>query len=64
MSRIFLSHIGKDLPIMQEISQGLESSGYHTWYFERDVVAGTSYLIQITHALEYCDAVALCARSA
>ena len=34
----------------------------HTWYFEFDVVAGTSYLIQITHALEYCDAVALCAR--
>ena len=61
MSRIFLSHIGKDLPIMQEISQGLESSGYRTWYFERDVVAGTSYLIQITHALEYCDAVVLIA---
>ena len=61
MSRIFLSHIGKDLPVMQEISQGLESSGYRTWYFERDVVAGTSYLIQITHALEYCDAVVLIA---
>ncbi len=61
MSRIFLSHIEKDLPVMQEISEGLESSGYRTWYFERDVVAGTSYLIQITHALEYCDAVVLIA---
>ena len=61
MSRIFLSHIEKDLPVMQEISQGLESAGYRTWYFERDVVAGTSYLIQITHALEYCDAVVLIA---
>ncbi|MBN2178511.1 MAG: AAA family ATPase [Deltaproteobacteria bacterium] len=61
MRRIFLSHIEKDLPVMQEISQGLEASGYRTWYFERDVVAGTSYLIQITHALENCDAVVLIA---
>jgi class 3 adenylate cyclase len=46
---------------MQQIAQGLEASGYATWYFERDVLAGTSYLIQITHAIEHCDAMVLIA---
>ncbi|PKN37434.1 MAG: hypothetical protein CVU62_10625 [Deltaproteobacteria bacterium HGW-Deltaproteobacteria-2] len=61
MSCIFLSHIEKDLPVMLDIAQGLEAAGYRTWYFERDVLAGTSYLIQITHALENCDAIVLIA---
>lgn len=61
MGHVFLSHIEKDLPIMQEISEGLEAAGYRTWYFERDVVAGTSYLIQITQALENCAAIVLIA---
>jgi len=61
VSLIFLSHVERDLAIMQQIAQGLEASGYATWYFERDVLAGTSYLIQITHAIEHCDAVVLIA---
>jgi len=59
MSCIFLSHIEKDLPIMEEISQGLEAAGYDTWYFERDVLPGTSYLTQITCAIEDSDALVL-----
>lgn len=59
MSCVFLSHIEKDLPVMQEIACGLEAAGYSTWYFERDVIAGTSYLIQITRALESCEAMSL-----
>lgn len=59
MSTVFLSHIEKDLPVMQEIACGLEEAGYSTWYFERDVIAGTSYLIQITRALENCEAMSL-----
>jgi class 3 adenylate cyclase/tetratricopeptide (TPR) repeat protein len=61
VGRIFLSHVEKDLAIMQQIAQGLEAAGYTTWYFERDVLAGTSYLIQIPHALEHCDAIVLIA---
>ena len=61
MSCIFLSHIEKDLPVMLEIAQELEAAGYRTRYFERDVLAGTSYLIQITNALENCDAIVLIA---
>ena len=31
MSRIFLSHVEKDLSIMQQIVQGLEAIGYATF---------------------------------
>jgi len=48
MGNIFISHVISDEPLMREIGQGLEESGYTTWYFERDVLPGTSYLIQIT----------------
>jgi class 3 adenylate cyclase/tetratricopeptide (TPR) repeat protein len=58
---IFLSHIEEDRRFMQLIAEGLEASGYATWYFERDVLAGTSYLIQITDALARCDAIVLIA---
>jgi class 3 adenylate cyclase/tetratricopeptide (TPR) repeat protein len=56
---IFLSHVEKDLPIMEQIARGLEAAGYPTWYFERDVLPGTSYLIQITRAIQQCDAMVL-----
>ncbi len=61
MSRIFLSHVERDLTIMMQIAQGLEAAGYSTWYFERDVLAGTSYLIQITQAIEDCEGLVLIA---
>jgi len=61
VGHIYLSHVEKDLAIMEQIAQGLENAGYKTWYFERDVHAGTSYLIQITHALESSDAIVLIA---
>jgi len=61
VSHIFLSHVERDLAIMEQIARELEAAGYKTWYFERDVLAGTSYLIQITNALESCDAIVLIA---
>jgi class 3 adenylate cyclase/tetratricopeptide (TPR) repeat protein len=61
VGHIFLSHVEKDLAIMEQIAQGIETAGYKTWYFERDVFAGTSYLIQITNAIESCDAIVLIA---
>jgi len=59
MGCIFISHVIDDAPLMQEIAEGLEAAGYTAWYFERDVLPGTSYLIQITRAIECCDALIL-----
>ncbi|RJP29406.1 MAG: TIR domain-containing protein [Actinobacteria bacterium] len=59
MGNIFISHVIADEPLMREIAQGLEEDGYTAWFFERDVLPGTSYLIQITRAIECCDALVL-----
>jgi class 3 adenylate cyclase/tetratricopeptide (TPR) repeat protein len=61
MSLIFLSHTQEDEKVMREIAAGLETSGYTTWYFERDTLPGMSYLLQITRAIESCDALVLIA---
>jgi hypothetical protein len=61
MSHIFLSHVEEDLEAVQEIARGLEASGHTTWYRERDVLPGTSYLLQITRAIEDSDAIVLIA---
>jgi class 3 adenylate cyclase/tetratricopeptide (TPR) repeat protein len=61
MGCIFLSHAEEDTSIMRQIAEGLEASGYATWYFERDTLPGMSYLLQITRAIESCDAVVLIA---
>jgi class 3 adenylate cyclase/tetratricopeptide (TPR) repeat protein len=59
MGNIFISHVISDEPLMRELARGLEEAGYAAWFFERDVLPGTSYLIQITQAIEACDAVVL-----
>ncbi|RJP26781.1 MAG: TIR domain-containing protein [Actinobacteria bacterium] len=59
MGNIFISHVIADEPFMRELVQGLEQAGYTAWFFERDVLPGISYLIQITQAMEACDAVVL-----
>lgn len=61
MGEIFLSHVEEDQALMLQVARGLETAGYRTWYFERDVLPGTSYLIQITRAIESCDAIVLIA---
>jgi hypothetical protein len=52
MGPIFISHSEKDLALVNEMARGLEAAGYSTWYFERDVVPGTSYLVRIAQAIE------------
>ena len=59
MGLIFISHSEKDLPIANEIIKGLEDSGYSTWYFERDIMPGTSYITQIAQAIEQSLAIIL-----
>jgi hypothetical protein len=59
MGLIFISHAEKDLHTVNEIVKGLEEAGYQIWYFERDMVPGTSYITQIAQAIEQCQAVVL-----
>ncbi|MFB0522011.1 MAG: adenylate/guanylate cyclase domain-containing protein [Desulfatiglandales bacterium] len=59
MSLIFISHVREDIAIVNEIVNRLEAAGYSTWYFERDALPGTSYLIQVTQAIERCRAIVL-----
>ena len=59
MGPIFISHSEKDLALVNEMARGLEAAGYSTWYFERDVLPGASYLSQIAEAIEQSQAVVL-----
>src|SRR4030042_6061160 len=56
MSGIFISYVAEDAGIVREIAKGLEAAGYFTWYFEHNVVSGSSYVKQISQALEECQA--------
>ena len=55
MGTVFISHSEKDLGLVDEIIRGLQQAGYRTWYFERDILPGTSYLVQIHDAVDQCD---------
>ena len=59
MSKIFISHADKDAGLAREIASGLQAAGYSTWYFERDVLPGASYLSQVAGAIEQSQAVVL-----
>ena len=59
MGTVFISHSEKDLGLVDEIIRGLQQAGYPTWYFERDILPGTSYLTQLYDAVNRCDAVVL-----
>lgn len=60
---VFISYSEKDLRVVSQIIGGLEKAGYHTWSFSRDVLPGTSYLLQIHDAVDNCQAVVLVASS-
>jgi len=61
MGRVFISYVAEDAGIVREIASGLEIAGYRTWYFEHNVVSGSSYVKQISQALEECQAFVLVA---
>ena len=56
MPEIFISHAEEDFPLMQRLANGLEGSGYKTWYYERDTVPGPSYIDQCVKAIDQCPA--------
>lgn len=64
MGTVFISHSEKDLGTVNEIIRRLEQAGYRTWCFERDVLPGSSYLVQIHDAVDQCDAVVQVDRNA
>ena len=59
MGHIFISHSERDFGIVKEIANGLEVAGYRTFYFERDILPGASYVTQLLNALDSCEAVVL-----
>lgn len=59
MNHIFISHVEEDEPLAIDLARGLESSGFSTWYYERDIVPGPAYLSQVGQAIDSASAVAL-----
>lgn len=59
MSDIFISHVEENSNLAIEIAEGLEASGYSTWYYERDSLPGPSYLLQTSREIERSQAVVL-----
>jgi len=54
---VFVSHASEDSSTAIQLASHLESSGYRTWYYERDAVAGVSPLLQIRWAIINCHVV-------
>src|ERR1700683_612876 len=54
--KVFVSYVEEDGDVAQELARGLEAAGYSTWYYQRDCPSGTSYLVEISKAIERCDA--------
>jgi len=51
MSHIFISHVEEDKEVVALLAQELEAAGYQTWYYTRDSLPGSSYLVQTERAL-------------
>lgn len=56
---VFVSHAEEDGDIAVTVARGLESAGYTTWLYERDILPGLTYLIQVDMAIEQAQAVVL-----
>lgn len=59
MGQIFISHVKEDFDLAAELAGGLESAGFTAWYYERDAVAGQSYLVTIGQAIADAEALLL-----
>ncbi|MGB6200972.1 MAG: AAA-like domain-containing protein [Candidatus Acidiferrales bacterium] len=54
--KVFVSYVEEDGDVAQELARGLEAAGYSTWYYQRDCPSGASYLVEISKAIDRCDA--------
>lgn len=55
MSEVFISHVQEDGAVALRLATDLLNAGYATWYYERDAIAGTSYLRQVMEAIGQCE---------
>jgi len=51
MIDIFVSHVEEDRALVEELAHAIESQGYSTWYYERDSVPGTPFLLTIARVI-------------
>jgi len=63
MPRVFVAHADEDYPFIKPLARDLELAGYDCWFYERDTIAGTSYLVQVYEAIQNADAFLLIASS-
>ena len=49
---VFLSHSGKDKPIVRELAQRLKDDGLHVWFDEWEIRPGDSIVSKVDQALE------------
>ncbi|MGD0840857.1 MAG: AAA-like domain-containing protein [Candidatus Acidiferrales bacterium] len=54
--KVFVSYVEEDGAVAQELARGIEAAGFSTWYYQRDCASGASYLVEISKAIERCDA--------
>ena len=59
MSDVFISYVEEDSAIAQQIANELDNAGFTTWYYERDSLVGTSYLLQTGEAIDKCKAIVI-----
>jgi TIR domain len=52
LGHIFISHVEEDAKIVEEIAKNLESKGFATWYYERDLIPGQSYKLTTRKTIE------------
>ncbi|MCC7419497.1 MAG: toll/interleukin-1 receptor domain-containing protein [Planctomycetaceae bacterium] len=51
MHQIFLSYAEEDSDLCRDIAARLEQAGHGCWYYERNTVAGRSYLAQVAEGI-------------
>lgn len=51
MHQIFLSYAEEDSDLARDVAGRLEQAGHACWYYQRDTVAGRSYLAQVAEAI-------------
>jgi hypothetical protein len=56
MARLFVSYVHDDSRFVRRLVGRLADEGFDTWYYERDAVAGTNYLDEITKAMASSEA--------
>jgi hypothetical protein len=57
MPPLFISYVAEDTDVVELLAGALEATGYWTWYYTRDSLPGSSYLVQTAQAIEQAGAV-------